>query len=542
MPQTANTPQTAKQERPGNFDLQRYLGILRRRHLHFLISMFLGWVAVWGASWFLPPRYESNTLILVEHPTMPKEYVVPNVAQDVQDRLQSISQQILSRSRLLHIIDELSLYPKDRARLAPDQIVERMRKDITIEIIKDKDNDVSAFKVSYSGHDPSVTQQVTSKLTSLFIGENLEARQQESQGTTNFMADQLEAARQTLAVQEDKIRAYKAQHVGELPTQLGSNLQILSGLQSQLQAQEEALNTTKQQHVYLETLLNQYRALQGPVKSPEGARMGLAAIDQELDKLRKDLADLSSSYKDQYPEVRNLKDQIAKTEKMREEILADLKTKGNGTQPSGNEAAPAYDGSNAKDPSLLPQLQSQLQANQAEIRNRGVAIASLSARINAYQARLNQGPVREQELADLTRDYDQSKATYDELLKKKSQSAMATSMELLQKGERFRILDPPSLSLRPSFPNHLKFWGIGLLVGLALGLVVAGASEKMDDQIYSEQELKKLLPVSVITEIPVISNPTNEKAEQKMVWIGWATAAVVFVIILAGSAFSYLRG
>ena len=115
-----------------------------------------------------------------------------------------------------------------------------------------------------------------------------------------------------------------------------------------------------------------------------------------------------------------------------------------------------------KDQPQLLQLQSQLQANQIEIKNHEQMIADLKSKINDYQARLNQEPVREQQLADLTRGYDQSKATYDELLKKKNESAMATSMELLQQGERFRMIDPPSLPIKPSFPNRLKFCGIGL--------------------------------------------------------------------------------
>src|SRR6204780_4616564 len=112
------------------FDLQRYLGIVRRRHMQFLIPLFLGWAVVWGASWVLPPRYESSTLILVEQPTMPKDYVTPNVNDDLQDRLRSITQQILSRTRLLHIIDSLNLYSDSNGRLTADDKVERMRKDI----------------------------------------------------------------------------------------------------------------------------------------------------------------------------------------------------------------------------------------------------------------------------------------------------------------------------------------------------------------------------------------------------------------------------
>jgi succinoglycan biosynthesis transport protein ExoP len=524
----------------GGFDLQHYLGMVRRRHMQFLIPLLLGWLAVWGASWILPSRYRSSTLILVEQPTMPKDYVTPNVNDDLQDRLRSITQQILSRTRLLHIIEQQHLYADSHGHLTPDDQVEQMRKHIEIELVRDGEGRVSAFNVSYLSNDPRTAQQVTSELTNLFISENLEVRQQQSEDTTNFLETQLESARKTLSDQEEKIREFKGQHVGQLPAQVGSNLQILAGLQSQLQAEEDALNTAKQQRVYLETLVNQYRSLQGSPKADGAVPMGLPAIDQELDKLRAQLADLSSHYTDRHPDVRKVKEEIARTEKMRSQIVADLKAKAAGTQSDSNAASTDAD---MRDPSSpMVQLQGQVQANRVEIANREQGIKELSAKVTDYQARLNQEPVREQELADLTRGYDQSKANYDELLKKKNESAMATSMELLQQGERFRIIDPPSLPLKPDFPNRLKFCLIGLGIGLGLGAVVAGTFEMMDDRIYDEKEFQKLLPVAVISEIPAMAAASEEQMERRRLGLGWATAAVVSITILLGSALSYWRG
>jgi len=477
-------------------------------------------------------------LILVEQPTMPKDYVTPNVNDDLQDRLRSITQQILSRTRLLHIIDQLNLYAGSHGHLSPDDQVERMRKDIDIELVRDGEGRVSAFNVSYLSQDPHTAQRVTSELTNLFISENLEVRQQQSEDTTKFLESQLETARKTLSDQEEKIREFKGQHVGQLPAQVGSNLQILAGLQSQLQAEEDALNTAKQQRVYLETLVSQYRSVPGLPKLDGGAPVGLPALDAELDKLRAQLADLSAHYTDRHPDVRKVKEEIARTEKMRSQMAADLKAKASSTQPDN-----AADAADLRDPSSpMVQLQGQVQANRAEIANREQGVKELTAKITDYQARLNQEPVREQQLSDLTRGYDQSKANYDELLKKKNESAMATSMELLQQGERFRIIDPPSLPLKPDFPNRLKFCTIGLGIGLALGVVVAGSFEMMDDRIYDEKEFQKLLPVAVISEIPAIMAATDEQLERRRLWLGWAAAALVSAAILLGSALSYLRG
>jgi polysaccharide chain length determinant protein (PEP-CTERM system associated) len=539
-------PDVFEEQQPGGFDLQRFVGIARRRHLQFLIPLFLGWLLVWGSSWVIPPRYKSSTLILVEQPTMPQNYVLPNINDDLQTRLQSMTQQILSRSRLLLIAQKLHLYSAAQGGLSVDQKVANMRKDIGIDLVRNPGReDITSFTISYSADDPHLAQQVTAELTGLFISENLKMRQQLSEGTTDFLEKQLEDARQSLSEQEAKVRQFESQHEGALPTQGASNLQILAGLQSQLQGDQDALNTAKQQRVYLEALLEQERTSQATVR-PSTDQTGLSAptdlatIDQQLDKLRAQLAELSSKYTDRYPDVLRLKDQIAKTELMRQNLIAASKSKGtDAIPPSDNTVS-----SNVTDPTLSTagrQLQGQLQANQLEIKSRESSIERLKERIDEYQGRLNMEPATEQELADLTRGYDQSKANYDDLLRKKDQSEMATSMEEMQQGERFTMLDPPSLPSKPDFPNRLKFCGIGLGVGLALGFLVAGGFEFMDDRLYSEKEIKALLPIAVISEIPKIVSPADDEKTKRRLALGWTMTALVVALIAAGSAFSYFH-
>src|ERR1022692_1565257 len=208
-------------------------GIVRRRRWNFLVPFFLGWLLVWGASWLIPSTYRSATLILVEQPSVPEKYVVSNIDLDIQHQLDSITQQILSRTRLLHIIDTLGLYAQDRKHKGPDELVEQMRKDIEIELSHGDDKKLSAFNIYYVNRDPKMAQLATAELANLFIAENLEQRQKRSENTTKFLQDQLDQARTKLAAQEAKLRVFKDQHLGELPTQTQSNLQILIGLRSE---------------------------------------------------------------------------------------------------------------------------------------------------------------------------------------------------------------------------------------------------------------------------------------------------------------------
>ena len=519
-------------------DLKRFAGMARRRRLHFLVPLFLGWLLVWVASWVITPRYKSSTLILVEQPSMPQGYVVPNISDDLQSRLQSMTEQILSRTRLLDIVGELHLYSGAKGELPDDVKVDRMRKDIGIELVRDQGKqDITAFRISYLARDPHLAQRVTAALTDLFISENLRVRQQESEGTTTFLEQQLQGARENLSEQEAKVQQFEAQHEGALPEQQASNLQILAGLQSQLQGEQDSLNTAKQQRVYLQAMLAQEQSSSSAsgADSDASAQGDLATIDKQLDALHAELADLSSKYTDRYPDVQRVKDEIAKTEATRANIVASLKSRGSGSR------RPSDAGTSESALTARGQLQGQLQANQLEIANRESAIESLKARIDSYQGRLNLEPSAEQELAELTRGYDQSKANYDDLLKKRDESQMATSMEQMQQGERFTMLDPPTLPSKPYFPDPIKFCAIGLAVGLVLGLLVATIFEFMDDRLHSEKEIKSLLPIAVISEVPEVVSPLDEQNAKRKLILEWATTAFVVVTILAGSAFSVLH-
>jgi len=522
-------PELLEEQETTQFEYEQYIDLIRRRHVYFLLPLLAGWLLVWGASWILPSMYKSSTEILVQQPTMPESYVASNVTENLQDRLQSITQQILSRTRLLTIIQKLNLYGGPNAPKSDDDKVDAMRKNISVEVAKDgRNNQITSFTVSFSAHDPRTAQKVTSELTELFIDENSKAREEQSQATTHFMEQQLEDARVALAAQEAKVKQFEATHEGALPTQQSSNLQILSGLQGQLQNQQDSLNTAKQQRVYFQTLVEQYKNLHASGRSVDGAPNELGAVNQQLERLRSELTDLRSRYTDSYPDVQKIKAQIAQVEQQKQELMAAPKT--GSKQGSETESGP------------LLQLQSQLQANQLEIQSRERAIAGLESRIAEYQGRLNAQPGTEQQLLELTRGYEQSKSIYDDLLKKKTQSAMATSMEQLQRGERFAMLDPPSLPFKPSFPNHMKFCGFGLAAGLLLGCLTVFLLEFFDDRMHSENDIKALLGMNVLAEVPEVLSEADKESAIRRTALGWALTAFVGICIAVGSTFSFWRG
>jgi polysaccharide chain length determinant protein (PEP-CTERM system associated) len=452
---------------------------------------------------------------------------------EIQEQMDRIEQQILSRSRLLRVIDQMGLYPKDRKRMADDDLVDKMRKDIDIEPVRSENRRVSAFNIYYTSLDPKTAQLATAELANLFIAQDQEDRQARMGNANKFLNDQLDRSRRKLAVQEGRVRDFKAQHSGELPAQTQSNLTILTGLQTQMQAQEDSLNRAKQQNTYLESLLGEYRTL-GPVtKNGDGGTDPLSAIDKELDRLNAQLADLRSRYTEKHPDVRKTKEAIANAERTRAGIVAEM-----------NNAASAPPAAGSNDPKSATQrdLESQLKANRGEIVNRQAEVKNLLGQIADYQNRLNRTPVMEQQFADLSRDYDQSKADYDSLLAKKSQSQMATDLEKTQSGENFQVLDPPSLPTKPYKPKRLPLSALGLLVGLVVGSAAAFGQEKLSGRLYSEREIKKIMPFEVIVEIPPIETPGEQQLRQRGNWMAAAAAVAVASLVLAGSAITYLYG
>jgi len=427
---------------------EEYWAIALRRRWWILLSLFLTWAPVWGMSWLLPATYRSEAMILVEQQKVPDHYVVPNVTTNLQERLQSMTQQILSRTRLQTTIERFHLYSRSyglRALLKSGDPVEQMRNDIKIELVETPGRlgEFTAFKMRYSSGSPKLAQEVNGELTTLFIGENVKAQRELSENTTAFLENELANARANMAAQEAKVAAFKAKHLGELPSQLESNVQILAGLQNQLQNTQRTLDAAKQQKLYLESVLQQYQSVRVSISGENSTVTSTPALEKELVDLHRRLKDLQARYTDKHPEIIALKDQIAKTENL--EKLAENKMAANQNDPKTTNAVDAAAMGEIQNgsPTSMMQVQGQLKANQLEILNDQRRETDLESQISRYQVRLNLTPETEQELTGVSRGYEESKSNYNSLLQKQMQSKLATSLEHQQQGEQFRIVDPP---------------------------------------------------------------------------------------------------
>ena len=500
--------------------------LFARRWL-IVACLVTGWVIGTAVSWILPPRYRSETVILVEQQKVPEHYVESNITADLQQRLQSMSEQILSRTRLLALIEKFNLYGGNANRVDQDALVDLMRKDIKIEMISagGRPDLLSAFKVSYSAAKPQLARDVTQELTTLFINENLQNREQLSEDTTAFLQSQLDEARQSLAEQEERLRQFRAQHAGELPEQMQSNLQILGGLQIQLQAATDSLSQAEQHNLYLRSLLNQYHGSRPGTNVVEGGATPPIKPQAQLTALRAQLAELQGRYTDKYPDIIRIQQEIAEREAQQAKEGASA-TQAGAAEPEAGALNPETEES-----SPVIQLRSELSANEFQITNERAKIKRLEQLIETYHSRLNSTPERQQQAVAVTRDYDQSRSYYEALLSKKLQSEMATNLEKRRQGEQFRMIDPPSLPSRPYFPKRLACSLGGLAAGLALGLGIAMMLELLVPRLHEESELSEFVGSGYVLALPAFETaPELAQAHKRRVLEGVAAGLLAVVI------------
>jgi uncharacterized protein involved in exopolysaccharide biosynthesis len=320
-----------------------------------------------------------------------------------------------------------------------------------------------------------------------------------------------------------------------------SNVQILSGLQAQLQSAQHALDEANQQKLYLESLQQQYQSIQTSLGNGNSTATSPDTLDKDLTDLRRQLQAARLRYTEDYPDVVQLKDKIAKMEKLKQDINAEIVTNEKPAKTTNDVDPAAAVSVEHGSTSPMMQIQSQLKANNLEIQNYQQRQRQIESDITAYQARLNLTPETEQELADISRGYEESKTNYNSLLEKQNDSQLATNLEQRQQGEQFRILDPPSLPTRASAPNHLLISLGGLMLGLAVGAGLTAFLEMTNVRVRQEKDLEQVVPIKVLIGIPHLDAPGEDRSRILFGRIKLGAAVVMVILMLAGNLYAFYR-
>lgn len=459
-------PRRHQQRHPfGIRTIQEFVEVPLRRPLSVLLPLILFFGFCVTTSFFLAKKYRSSTLILVESERVPATFV-PNIATESSgQRLQTIRQEMLSRTRLERIISELAPYPANADSETPlSAQVEGMRRSIDIQT-----KGADAFLVEFTHTDPHKAMLVANRLATLFIEEAESQREQQTLEGFDFINSQLAESRKGLESREEAVRRFKEQNLGNLPEQLSSNLATLQRLQLEQQSLSEGVRAAQARTDLLRQSLLAPR-MPGMIG---GDRLAVLA------ELRGELAQLRTRYTDAHPDVQALLRRI-------------------------------QDLSGAGDPESL--AGAEVESRRAEVKRAELELGELKAKqtdleaqMRRLQARVDSAPRTEQQLSTLTRDYGQMQESYLVLLRKQLDAQVAEQMERRWKGQRFKVLDPAHLPDRAFFPNRTLFAFVGLMFGMLLGLATALAAEFLDHSVKNREQLEQLLSVPVLAAIPHIS-------------------------------------
>jgi polysaccharide chain length determinant protein (PEP-CTERM system associated) len=491
-----------------------YLAMLRRRLKVILIPVLIAPIGGWLISHGFHPRYTSQSTVLVEGQTVPATYVMPVITADFTQRVQTLSQEILSPGKLRPMVESLGVKPEEEAKVIAD-IQQTMQVEPVITsmsaaaqqvgvsaAVKKKpqvtDEPVPGFTVNYSDSDPERAQKICNALTDLIVTENLKERGDIAKNTTDFLDQQLDNAKRALDDQDNKLAAFKKANFGQLPTDVDNNMRMLASLSQQLDAATQTLSRAQQDKAYSESLLAQQIATW---KSSQSGNT--QTLQQGLTQLQTQLLQLQARYTDDYPDVIKTKADIAEIEKKLKSINAAS------TSAASSEAA-SPSPSSSSEPPEISQLRVQIHGYQDVIEQNTLAQKKLQGAINVYESRTAMSPGIEEEYKLLTRDNDNAQALYKDLLAKKNQSSVATNMENQQKGEQFKVLVTAERPETPSFPVRPLFAAAGLGVGLGLGLLIAVVLEFSDTSIRTEKDAAAIMDLPLLISVPWLGEEEQE--------------------------------
>jgi polysaccharide chain length determinant protein (PEP-CTERM system associated) len=473
----------------------------------------------------IPPKYKSETLIMVVPQRIPDTYVKSTITSKIEDRLPSISDQILSRSRLERIIRDLDPLGSQRNPSIMEDAVQEMRGNIQVKL-----EGKESFRVSYVNRDPKMAQRVTERLASLYIEESLRDRGNQAESTNQFLEAQLEDAKRRLVEHENKLKDYRLRYAGELPTQVASNLQVIQNAQLQLQSLAEAVNRERERRLLLERQLADAQTpdpIAVVVQTPGAPGEASAEpLPQQLEGARTRLALLQTRYTEEHPDVVAMK-----------KAVQDLETK-----VKLEAARPAASGASDKPMTLaesvrqkkMRDLKAQIEDVDRQLEDKKKEEQRLQGVIAKYQANVDVVPTRESELVDLQRDYATLQTTYASLLAKREDSKLAADLEQRQIGEQFKVLDQASLPEKPSnSTQRTAALGGGAFGGLFLGLLIAAFLEYRDATFKSDSDVQRLLNLPVLALVPMMASDFERRAHRRRKLLSTLAVAIVVLGSLA---------
>jgi succinoglycan biosynthesis transport protein ExoP len=509
--------------RTDGFDIRDYLGIIRRRKAWILLTALSVFVCTAVMAHRLPNIYRSETVILVDAEQVSSAYVASTVSSTIQDRLGTIQLQVMSPAHLKKMVDKLGLYPSLRGRVSDARLARKIEKATAIEVVNPGAGRLSSFKIAFQDESPVVAARVANELAGTFIKENLRARQEQFEGTAEFLDNELQDTKKQLEAKEGELSAVKSTFVADLPEAKQYHVEALAGLRMQMTASQDRIERAQQDKVVIQSMMSS--ATTTVDLDTDGAGPAASPYQIQIQKMETHLAELKGRYGSNFPDVRKTQADLDRLKKQA------------AVEEAQNPPPPAAE---PTPPKKNPVLEAQLQKLDQEIGDQTKLQADLQRQTDFHVSKLEQAPAFEQKIADLTRDYESLKTHYQTLLDKKLAAQMSTELEERQKGERFTILDPATVPDQPSGPNRMLITFAGLLGGVFGGFGLAMLLEMTDASVRTESKATKLLGSPVLAGIPQVYSASQLRNRK----LRFASAAILAVTCSAalGVLAPYLGG
>ena len=483
-----------EEQGPQSISASELLVIAKRRFWWIAVPVLLGPMIGLGLTFVLKQVYTSEAFVLVEQPKVGDKYVTAVVTDQTDARLDTMQDQILSRSRLVPIIEKYDLNRGNALGKNLDAEVTSLRKMIKVTPIHpDGSPSLSGFYVSASAGHADLARGICGDVLSMFISEDLRTHQQQADATTQFLSQQLADSKKKLDQDDAALAAFKEQYMGQLPSDDARNMQMLSSTGTQLDGVTQELAQAEQQKLFQESMIAQQMAAKPITPAAHVANTEVDDLQNELAKLQAQASELRARYTPDHPDVIKNQSEIA-------DLQARLREKKKQVVP----AKPALASAPANSPELN-QMRLTLNMAEATIRSKQDERARLQRQLQNYEGKIQLSPAVEEKYKVLTRDYESSLQFYKDLLSKETQSEMATDLERQQEGEQFKVMDQPSLPGAPSFPKHIPFTLGGLGGGLLLGCFLAFLQEKQQQFIRTEKDVERFLALPILAGIPELT-------------------------------------
>ncbi len=501
---------------------------------------------------FLPNIYRATATVLVDRQQVPEAFVRSTVTSALETRLHTISQEILSRARLEALINRFDLYASMRQRVPFEDVIERMRRDIKLDLKsvdqRGQREATVAFTISYQGSHPDTVALVANTLASFYIEENLKARERQATSTAEFLKVQLGDTKVRLDDQEQRVSEFKRRHMGELPQQMETNLGTLERLHTQLRLNADGqIRAAERRQAVSSQLAEAESFFATPLAA--GAAPGVPgrpptpseATEARLSKLKDDLTKLRTQFSDKYPDVVQLAAEVTALERELAGAKASEReqTEAKAREPK-TEDKPAGSRATTMTPYTL-RMKEALSETETDIKVLKGEENRLREGIATYQARIENVPRREQEFKELSRDYESTRELYQSLLKRYEEAQLAESMEQRQKGEQFRVLDPALPHPEPAAPNRVRLLVIALVGSVSIAAAAVMLAEHVDTSFHTVDDLRAFSPVPVLVSIPLIVTLADLRRRRWHMRLA-TSAALVCLVLIAGLAYLAANG